>query len=324
MTEYFHIKKSVDLSKLPEIKGYDFEKGFDLDKFVKSLSQTGIQATNLGQAVSIVTAVIREKVPVFLSFTSNMVSSGVREAITYLVKHKMVSAIVTSSGGVEEDAIKARMPFRLGQFNAKGESLLDAGVSRIGNIYATDENYTYFDFFMTKIFKRLLNEDVITPSKICYEIGKQLEKEKEFEHESSYLYWAYKNNIPVYVPAMPDGTICDLAYYFKKKHPEFQIDVMADHLKIIDYTMNLEKSAAIILGGSSPKHYVLNANIFKDGLDYAIYITTATEHDASDSGGNQEEAVSWAKIKPNASRVKVVCDASIAFPLLVAATWGKH
>ena len=100
-------------------------------------------------------------------------------------------------------------------------------------------------------------------------------------------------------------------------------EMMEDHLKIIDYTMNCKKTGGIILGGGTPKHYILNANIFKDGFDYSVYITTATEHDASDSGGNQEEAISWAKIKPNAPRVKVNCEASIAFPLLVAATFAN-
>jgi len=71
---YYQIKKSVDLSKLPEIKGYDFSNGFDFDKFIQSLSTSGIQAANLGKAISLVNVMIREKVPIFFSFTSNMVA----------------------------------------------------------------------------------------------------------------------------------------------------------------------------------------------------------------------------------------------------------
>jgi len=43
---------------------------------------------------------------IFLGFTSNLISSGVREHIRYLVQHKMVDVIVTTAGGVEEDLIK--------------------------------------------------------------------------------------------------------------------------------------------------------------------------------------------------------------------------
>ena len=88
--------------------------------------------------------------------------------------------------------------------------------------------------------------------------------------------------------------------------------------------MNCPKTAGLILGGGTSKHYMLNSQIFKEGFDYAVYISTAVEHDASDSGGNQEEAITWAKIKPNAPRVKVYSEASIAFPLLVAATFAKR
>ena len=101
------------------------------------------------------------------------------------------------------------------------------------------------------------------------------------------------------------------------------IDPVADHIKLVDYVLNCEKTAGIILGGGISKHYMLNAQIFREGFDYSIYISTAAEHDASDSGGNQEEAITWAKIKTNAPRVKVHAEASIVFPLLVAATFAN-
>lgn len=40
------------------------------------------------------------KAKIFFSYTSNMVSSGVRETIRFLAQHKMVDVIVTSAGGI--------------------------------------------------------------------------------------------------------------------------------------------------------------------------------------------------------------------------------
>lgn len=322
---YYHVKKPTDLSKLADIKGYDFSKEFNLDKFIQSLSTSGIQAANIGMAVNIVNVMIREKVPIFLSFTSNMVSSGMREIISYLVKNKKIDVLCTAAGGVEEDAIKAHMPFKVGDFNVKGEMLFDAGVGRIGNIYATNEHYSYFEFFIREVFDALMKEEeAITPTRICAMIGKLIGEKKEYDEKNSYLYWAYKNNIPVYSPGIIDGAIGDIAYYYRKEHPEFVIDTVADHVKLIDYVINCDKTAGIILGGGISKHYMLNAQIFKEGFDYSVYISTATEYDASDSGGNQEEAITWAKIRTNAPRVKVYSEASIVFPLLVAATFAKR
>lgn len=325
---YYQIKKPVDLSNLPEIKGYDFEKGFDFDKYIESLSTSGIQSAHLGKAISIVNTMIRENTSIFLSFTSNMISCGVREVIAYLAKNKKIAIMCTSAGGVEEDAIKAHMPFRVGDFHVKGEVLFDAGVGRIGNIYATNEHYSKFEFFIKEVFQILLTQQKkdnlpITPTKVCHEMGKLIGEKEDHNKENSYLYWAYKNNIPVFCPGIIDGAIGDIAYFFSKSHPEFQIDVVGDHAKIIDRTLNCEKTAGIVLGGGISKHYILNANIFKEGFDYSVYISTSNYYDASDSGGNQEEAITWAKIRPKAPRVKVHCEASIAFPILVAATFAK-
>lgn len=328
-TLYYQVKKSIDLSRLPKIEGHNFEEGSDINKILDSLNTTGLQATELGKAIEVTKAMIREDVPIFLSFTSNMVSSGVREHIKYLVKHKKVSVLVTAAGGIEEDAIKARMPFRIGDFNAKGEALFDSGVSRIGNIFATNEHYSYFEFFIRKVFDKLLSEKtkdnicIVTPSDIAHTMGRIMEEEKEYDEKSSILYYAYKNQIPIFCPGIVDGAIGDMLYFYKKTHPNFILDTSKDHEKIIDYTINCEKTAAIILGGGIAKHYVLNANIFKEGLDYAVYISTAQGYDGSDSGGNIDEAVSWAKIKTHASTAKVYSDASIAFPLLIAGSFAK-
>lgn len=58
--------------------------------------------------------------------------------------------------------------------------------------------------------------------------------------------------------------------------------------------------------------------MMRNGADFAVYLNTATEHDGSDSGASPDEAVSWGKIRADAKPVKVVGDASITFPLIVA------
>lgn len=57
------------------------------------------------------------KCTIFLGYTSNMVSSGVREIIRFLVEHKMINCIVTTAGGIEEDFIKCLSPFIKGNFD---------------------------------------------------------------------------------------------------------------------------------------------------------------------------------------------------------------
>jgi len=314
------------LEGFPEIKGYDFEEKFNFDNFIDSYKNMGIQATNLGQAIDIVNQMIDEKATIFLSCTSNMVSSGNREIIKFLVKHKMIHAISISEGGIEEDVIKCLRPFVVGRFDIPGRTLFDKNISRIGNIFVPSDRYAYFETFTDPFLDRIYAEykhrnKPFTPSEFIYELGREMERLDN--KEESILYWAYKNNIPIFCPALTDGTIGNFLYVEMIKHKDYYIDIVGDHKKIIDFVLSCEKTGAIMLGGGTPKHYILNANIYRDGVDYAVYITTADESDASDSGGNAQEAISWAKIKVNAPNVKVKAEASLIFPMLVAATFKK-
>ena len=82
--------------------------------------------------------------------------------------------------------------------------------------------------------------------------------------------------------------------------------------------MNAKKSGVIVLGGGLIKHHILNANIWRNGADYGVFVNTGTHYEASDSGALISEAVSWGKMKIDSSYVKVFSEASIVFPILVA------
>lgn len=325
-TEYVHQQKhmarTTSLDNHPSIKGYDFEGEFDFLEFISSYSTTGFQGTELYKAIEIVNMMIDDKATIFLSMTGNAISSGLREIIAFLVKHKMVQAIITSAAGIEEDVIKSLNDFKLGDFDVSGRPLFDAGVGRIGNIFVPNDRYLYFEKFMGPFFDKLLEREQeakkpLSPSELIAALGSEIDDEK------SFLHWASKNKIPVFCPAIMDGSLGDLIYFFKQQHPDFRIDVTDDHTKIINLALQQEKSGALILGGGIAKHYNLNAQIFREGFDYAVYLTTATEYDGSDSGGNQEEAKTWAKIKLNAPTAKVRADFTITFPILVAASFCK-
>ncbi|MFT4343837.1 MAG: deoxyhypusine synthase family protein [Candidatus Woesearchaeota archaeon] len=310
--------ETANLSKLPSIKGYNYEKAFDLVDFIKAYGTTGIQASHLASGVEILKAMRRENATIFLSYTSNMVSSGVREALCYLVKHKLVHALITPAGGIEEDFLKCFGSFRLGNFSTNGKHLFESGVNRIGNIFVTNDFYAYFE----KAFHTILDEcgDSDTPpsvTDITRAMG--LYTAKLENYEDSILYWAAKNDIPVFSPAFTDGSIGDIIYFHRQKKKDFFVDIAQDMDLIVNLALNAHRTGIVALGGGSAKHYALNAQIFREGCDFAVFVNTHDGEDASDSGANPSEAITWAKLKPDAPHVKIISDASIVFPLLVAA-----
>jgi deoxyhypusine synthase len=304
------------------IKGYDFDNGVDYKKIINSFKSTGFQASHFSEAIEITNKMIADKAFVFLGYTSNMVSSGNRDIIRWLVQNKKVNVLVTTAGGIEEDIIKCLGDFVLGDFRASGKELREKGVNRIGNIFVSNNRYVEFEQFVQPILEELYSGQkktgkATTPSELIWKLGEKINDEK------SIYYWAWKNKIKVYCPAIQDGALGDNVYFFKFKHQDFILDIAEDVKQFNDTTIGLKNSAAIILGAGVVKHSILNANMLRNGLDYAVYINTSQEFDGSDSGAMPEEAVSWGKILPNAQSVKVFGDATILFPLLVAETFAQ-
>ena len=163
-----------------------------------------------------------------------------------------------------------------------------------------------------------LDKFVWTPSKMIHRLG------KEIDNEESVLYWAAKNNIPVFCPALTDGSVGDMLYFHSYKKPGFVLDISEDIRGVNDLAVRSHATGMIILGGGLVKHHTCNANLMRNGADYSVYVNTGNEFDGSDSGASPDEAISWGKIRITAKPVKVSCDATIAFPLIVSQTFAKN
>jgi hypothetical protein len=140
-----------------------------------------------------------------------------------------------------------------------------------------------------------------TPSKIIHRLG------KEINNEESVCYWAYKNNIPMFCPALTDGSLGDMLYFhtFKSAPAQLRVDLVEDIRKINTIAVRAKRAGMIILGGGVVKHHIANACLMRNGAESAVYINTAQEFDGSDAGARPDEAVSWGKIKVGADSVKV-------------------
>jgi len=219
--------------------------------------------------------------------------------------------------------MKCFNPHYMGEFQLRGRPLRRKGINRIGNLLVPNKNYTDFEEWFIPLLKQMLHEQktegtVWTPSKIINRMG------KEINNPDSVYYWCYKNNIPVYCPAITDGSVGDMVFFHSFENPGFIIDLVQDIRALNDTAIEAKKSGMIILGGGVVKHHICNANLFRNGADFSVFINTGQEFDGSDSGAKPEEALSWGKIKLTAKPVKVYGEASFIFPLIVAETFAKH
>lgn len=300
------------------------------------MKNMGFQASSMGEAIRIINNMrawndptTGEKATIFLGYTSNLISSGLRGVFRWLVEHNHVSAIVTTAGGIEEDFIKCLGHTYMGSFSSPGADLRKKGLNRIGNLVVPNDNYCAFEDWVVPILDKMLqeqeesngteNEVHWTPSKVIHRLG------KEINDKRSVYYWAYKNNIPVFCPALTDGSLGDMLYFhtFKSSPQQLRIDIVEDIRKINTIAVRAKAAGMIILGGGVVKHHIANACLMRNGAEFAVYINTAQEFDGSDAGARPDEAVSWGKIKIGAENVKVYLEATACFPFIVANTFAK-
>ncbi len=282
-----------------------------VDALVDGYGGLGFQSAELEKAAKILVKMKESGAKIFLTFTSNMVTSGLRGFFAQVIRLRMADAIVTTVGSIEEDLMKAHgEKFPIGDFHSDDTALHEEGTNRVGNIFITNSSYEKFEGLMRGVFSDLYKKQHRWPvSDMLRAIGLTL-KDKD-----SILYQAAKNSIPVYCPAITDGAFGFHAFMFQQDHPDFVIDVVKDFGNILLYVNHDDRKGVIALGGSISKHHALFACLLNGGANYAVYMTTAHETSGSMGGATTDEAKSWGKIAESDDVCTVIGDVTITFPL---------
>jgi len=302
---------------MEKVKDFEISKGASADAIIRQMLESGgFTAKNLALGVEILEAMLKEReILNFLSFPACIIATGTRGIIRDMVKRKWFHVLVTTCGTLDHDLARCYRDYYQGDFYMDDKELRRKGVSRIGNVLVPNASYgEIIEEKMTEFLNSIYAEGKreLATYELCWEIGKRL-------NENSILYWCWKNGIPVIVPGITDGAVGYQLWMFSQDHKDLKINVLKDEQLLNDMVWQAKKSGALIIGGGISKHHVLWWNLFKKGLDYAVYITTAVEYDGSLSGARPREAISWGKIREKARTVTIETDATIALPIIYAA-----
>lgn len=299
------------------VEDYDFSEKMSVDDLVVQMEKAwGFTAGKLAVGVNILENMFKDRKCVkFLSFTGNLVATGTRGALKELVKRRLVDVVVTTCGTVDHDVARCWKDYYRGSFVMNDAKLRDEGINRLGNVLVPNDSYgVILEKKMQALLQTLWKEGIreLSSSQFCSEVGKRI------CNETSILYWAAKNGVPVFVPGITDGAVGYHMWLFSQDH-DFRLNLLKDSGMLNDIVFEAKKSGALLIGGGISKHHTLWWNQFKDGLDYAVYISTADEWDGSLSGARPREAVSWGKISEKADKTMIEGDASLIMPIMVSA-----
>ncbi|MEM4657049.1 MAG: deoxyhypusine synthase [Candidatus Methanosuratincola sp.] len=275
----------------------------------------GFMAPRLSEATKIMEEMKSEGCVKFLSFTGNIISTGLRGVIADLVREGWADIIVTTCGALDHDIARSfGARYSSGEFELDDVMLNELEIHRLGNVLIPLEDYgPLIEKVMRKELPKILGgRSSVSPSELASEFGKRI------DDEHSFLRAAYEKGVPVYVPGVIDGSFGTNLFFYAQTN-KFNLDLFSDMSRILNTVFDAKKTGALIIGGGISKHYVIWWNQFKEGLDYCIYLTTAQEYDGSLSGALPKEAISWGKVKPKARHLAVFGDVTITLPLLAGA-----
>jgi deoxyhypusine synthase len=272
----------------------------------------GFVAGHLYEAIKILDEMLYNTDLRFLSFTGNLISTGLRGLIAQLISEEVFNVVITTCGTVDHDIAKSLGgKYLKSSFDVDDSKLRELGYHRIGNIIVHQNHYgKLIEEFVKGLISDLVRmKSVWGVRELLREVGLRLNDRK------SILYNASRHNVPVYVPGIVDGAF-GTALFIQSQFYDFRLDLFKDMKELSDLVFSSKKSGALIIGGGISKHHTLWWNQFKDGLDYAVYITTANEWDGSLSGARTKEAISWGKISTSGKHVVVYSDATVVLPII--------
>ncbi|MCL4389177.1 MAG: deoxyhypusine synthase [Candidatus Marsarchaeota archaeon] len=308
-------KKALLRNGVRDIK---LKEGMKVSELIESMESVGgFSAQHMVTGIKILKRMLNDRRSYnFLSFPADIVSTGIRGILASSVKY--FDAIITTGGTLDHDLARAAGGrYSVGSFNADDASLHKSGIYRLGNVFIEKEEYgkKVEDAFL-KIMDSIYNSEnykkEYSASELAFEFGKRI------KDNGSILRQAYLNNVPVFNPGILDGAFGTQLSIFSQDH-DFKLNLIRDELLLSNIAFDNKVTGALMIGGGISKHHVIWWNQFKDGLDYAVYITTATQFDGSLSGARLTEAVSWGKIKEKAKYTTIDGDATIILPIMFSA-----
>jgi deoxyhypusine synthase len=304
-----------------DVKDISIKKESDIEEIFEQMSKSGgFEARNLAAGLDILTTMIPDKKCLkFLSFIAAIISTGLRGVIKDMIKNKWFDVVITTCGSLDHDIARHFSNYKEGDFALDDKQLADQHIHRLGNVLVPMQSYgpiieEKMQAFLEEEYKAGNKE--MSTANITKMIGRHM-------GENSLLYWAYKNEIPVIVPGIMDGAVGSQIWLFTQKHHDFKLNLTADADLLSGLIFKAKKSGALMIGGGVPKHHTLWWNQYRDGLDYAVYITTAQEFDGSSSGALVDEAISWGKVTQNAKQTTVHAEATTILPFLYSALLSR-
>jgi deoxyhypusine synthase len=284
----------------------------------------------------LVEKILRPDVTVGLSLSGALTPAGLgMSALIPVVEAGFIDWIVSTGAVLYHDThFGIGLKMRRGRPDVSDVVLREEGVVRIYDIFFDYEVLLSTDAFFREIFRADEFQRTMGTAEFHHLCGRYvLERERALGlSRKSLIAACHEANVPIYTSSPGDSSIgmnvAEQALAGNRLQIDPSIDVNETAAIVLDAKRSGGKSAVVIMGGGSPKNFLLQTEphlqevlgIEEAGHDYFIQMTDARTDTGGLSGATPSEAVSWGKVDPDALPNTVVgyLDVSVALPLLAA------
>ena len=305
------------------VKQVDITKSMKVKDLINQFNDSGVMgAGRIAQAVDIGRAMKAEKkkgLKIFFGQAGAMVPGGMKNIIIDMLEEGYIDVFVTTGATLTHDMAEAfGLHHYQGSSHADDAVLLKKGLDRMYDSYMPNKVYEVLEDFFKENFDSF--KDLRTVKDFLWTIGKLMPSTHK-----SILRTCYVKKIPIFCPAISDSGIGLMIWGQIARGRKIETNTFEDLREILKIAWDAKKAGVFYVGGGVPKNYIQQAMQFSPkAAEYGIQITTDRPEFGGSSGAELKEGISWGKMNPEGTFVNVTCDATIAFPLLIAgAFWDK-
>ena len=319
------------------IRPLDLEKIQSVSELLQAFNWTSFQSRTLAKCADILVTMLEDpkRPTIFLGFAGAMVPAGMKGVVSTMVKREMVDVIVSTGANMYHDLVEALGEHHyLGSPDVDDQLLQEEDIDRIYDTFADESKFRMVDNMVMRWADEFAEQSgsAISSRFFLHLLGEFIDGKSPLKDKENSIIWnAWKNGVPIFVPALSDSSLgLALTQHYVKfveagKNP-LVIDEIKDNYEILQIKRAASKTAVIYVGGGVPKNYIQQTAYLQDmfgipdaGHDYGFQITTDSPQWGGLSGCTFKEGISWGKEKSGGQYATCHCDATIALPLIVKA-----
>ena len=301
-----------------------------IDDLCRSLGSCAFQGRKLSRAVDVWEAMIDDpECTKVLTFAGAMVPAGMAEVVARLLEARAVDVIISTGANMTHDFVNAVVDqgHYLGSEHEDDDELRRHRTNRVFDVYIPEDHYESGENYLLALFQREgIRDRKFSTAEFTRFLGERLDRR-------SILQVAAKVKVPIFIPAISDSELGIAVAVFRKRD---QLGVSFDEVRDIEEFAGIIRSKSrcgcIVVGGGVPRNWAQQVFPYLDvlartspgaktfeGYSYGVRIATDRPEFGGLSGCTFEESKSWGKYASKARFESVVCDATIALPIMACA-----